>query len=465
MKTISQNQELLKHLFELIEAHRGIFNQKRIYNRVVALIFAEIFVFARHTMTQMLMTLGLVEQDWSAMYRIFSERRFKYAKAKEIVFAESLKHIGADEVLVVAGDGTQTPRSSRKMEGANWLRNMRTPAFMVGIHIAQRWFNGSILLPAEEGYSRALPVYWEPAFTEKSEPQEHEPRKEWESAVEFLTWTREQLVANGRAEQKLLMVADGSYDTLKLWKRLPDDATLIARTAKNRVLWHLPDKEAHGNRKYGERAPKPQEVWQDRKGWKKLDIEVRGKMRHLQYKVSAPVLRKQAPDCVLLLIVVRGKRRKKYRRQPMGFLVNAIQNEAGQWLLPFPIDVLLFWLWQRWEVEVCHRELKSNFGLGQKQCWNPHSAVLSVQWSAWVYCLLLLAGYRTWGLTRAPDVPTRWWRGSRRWSINTLLRSFRATLWGQHDFHPLCAPTLSDWAEKETALQSLFNSIFATARS
>lgn len=311
----------------------------------------------------------------------------------------------------------------------------------------------------------ALPVYWEPAFTEKSEPQEHEPRKEWESAVEFLTWTREQLVANGRAEQKLLMVADGSYDTLKLWKRLPDDATLIARTAKNRVLWHLPDKEAHGNRKYGKRAPKPQEIWQDRKGWKKQNIEVRGKMRHLQYKVSAPVLRKQAPDCVLLLIVVRGKRRKKYRRQPMGFLVNAIQNEAAQWLLPFPIDVLLFWLWQRWEVEVCHRELKSNFGLGQKQCWNPHSAVLSVQWSAWVYCLLLLAGYRTWGLTHAPDVPTRWWRGSQRWSINTLLRSFRATLWGQHDFHPLCAPTLSNWAEKETALQALFNSIFATARS
>lgn len=85
MKTISQNQELLKHLFELIEAHRGIFNQKRIYNRVVALIFAEIFVFARHTMTQILMTLGLVEQDWSAMYRIFSERRFKYAKGKSVV--------------------------------------------------------------------------------------------------------------------------------------------------------------------------------------------------------------------------------------------------------------------------------------------------------------------------------------------------------------------------------------------
>lgn len=465
MRTIPQNSELLKHLFELIEAHVTICKQKRVYHRVVALIFAELFVFARHTITQMLMTLGLVEQDWSAMYRVFSASRFNYAKAKEIVFAETLRHIEAEELLVVAGDGTQTPRSSRKMEGAHWLRNPASPAFMVGIHIAQRWFNGSILLPAEEGYSRAVPVSWEPAFTEKSKPQAHEPRKEWECAVDFLKWTREQLVANGCAEQKLLMVADGSYDNLKLWQNLPDEAILIARTAKNRVLWHLPDDEAHGNCKYGKRALSPQQVWQQRSGWTKQNIEVRGKTRHLQYKVSTPVLRKQAPDRVLFLLTVRGKQRKNYRRKPMGFLVNAIQNEQGNWVLPFPIDVLLFWLWQRWEVEVCHRELKSNFGLGQKQCWTPHSAVLSVQWSAWVYCLLLLAGYRTWGLTSAPDVPTRWWRGSRRWSINTLLRSFRAALWGQHDFHPLWMPTLGDWGEKETALLALFNSVFASARS
>ncbi|MDQ7033338.1 MAG: hypothetical protein Q9P01_00420, partial [Anaerolineae bacterium] len=40
-----------------------------------------------------------------------------------------------------------------------------------------------------------------------------------------------------------------------------------------------------------------------------------------------------------------------------------------------PVKTLMFWMWQRWEVEVCHRELKSNFGLGNKQCHNPHAAV------------------------------------------------------------------------------------------
>jgi hypothetical protein len=145
--------------------------------------------------------------------------------------------------------------------------------------------------------------------------------------------------------------------------------------------------------------------------------------------------------------------------------VNAVQDEHGHWVLPLPIETLLFWAWQRWELEVCHRELKSNFGLGNKQCFNPHSAVTSVQWSAWVYGLLLLAGYRTWGLVNAPPVPTAWWRGSQRWSLNTLWRAYRSAFWQLDHFHPLFTPTLHDWGEKERLVATLINSILGSARS
>jgi hypothetical protein len=468
MTTIPQNPKLLKNLFELVEAHRTLFGQERVYQRTVALVMAELFVFARHTVTQLLMSLGLTEQDWSAWYRLFSQGRFPYERASEVLFGETLKHVGEDELYVVGGDGTQTPRSSRKMEGSGWLRNLRTPPFMIGIHAAQRWFNGSWLLPAEEGYSRALPLRWIPAFTEKSEPKAHTPCKEWEAAVQFLTWVREQLAKAGRVTQQVLMVADGNYDTLNLWKALPEGVILLARSAKNRVLYHLPTGKQTGRgrkRVYGDRALSPQEVWQQRKGWKKLTLFVRGKDRHLQYQVRGPFLRKGAAHRPLFLIVVRGKRTPRFYRKPLPFLVNARQDDRGRWVLPLPVHTLLFWAWQRWELEVCHRELKSNLGLGHKQCWNPTAAVLSVQWSAWVYSLLLLAGYRTWGLTAAPDVPTRWWRGSGRWSLNTLWRAYRAALWGQHQFHPLCSPSPCDWGEKETLLGALRNAVFASARS
>jgi hypothetical protein len=338
---------------------------------------------------------------------------------------------------------------------------------MVGIHAAQRWFNGSWLMPAEGGYSRAVPLRWMPAFTEKSKPKAHEPKKAWQAAVDFLNWVLQQFRANGCHQQAVLMVADGSYDNLNLWKHLPKGVILLARSAKNRVLHALPQpKSGRGHpADYGERVPSPQQVWQGRKDWQKRVLEVRSRLRHLQYEISAPVLRKGAPQRPLILITVRAKQRKGYRREPLPFLVNAVQDDNGNWVLPLPIETLLFWAWQRWELEVCHRELKSNFGLGNKQCFNPHSAVLSVQWSAWLYSLLLLAGYRTWGLTTAPPVPTRWWRGSQRWSLNTLWRAFRSELWQTSEFQPLFKATQTDWAEKELLLAALRNAVLASARS
>lgn len=471
MSTIPQNVELLKNLFELLSDQREISGQQRVYERMEQLVLAELFTFGRHTVTQLLMSLGLTEEDWSAWYRIFSEERFNYEAASAGLLAESLQYVGRDELFVVAGDGTQTPRSSRKLEGSGWLRNMRTPPFMVGIHAAQRWFNGSWLMPAENGYSRAVPLRWLPAFTEKSQPQTVEPLKEWQACVQFLEWLQQQFQIHQRPHQPILMVGDGHYDNLQLWQHLPDGVIMLARTAKNRVLHHLPDDTMHGNRKYGQRAPKPQAIWRNPKTrWQALELHVRSKTRHLQVCVRGVFVRQGAPDIPLFLIVVRGKKRKTqsgryYRRQPLAFLVNAVQDEDGQWILPLPLEVLLFWAWQRWEVEVCHRELKTTFGLGHKQCFNPRAAILSVQWSAWVYSLLLLAGYRTFGLARAPNVPTRWWRGSGRWSFATLLRSFRAALWGQHHFRPIFTSTPDDWLGKQSYLTALKNSIYASMRS
>jgi hypothetical protein len=63
MSTIPQNDELLKHLFELTAKFRAITNQERVWERLQLLLLAEIFVFGRHTVTQLLMSLGLNEHD------------------------------------------------------------------------------------------------------------------------------------------------------------------------------------------------------------------------------------------------------------------------------------------------------------------------------------------------------------------------------------------------------------------
>lgn len=60
---------LLTTLRGLLRAHRPAFRQERTFHRVQALIFGHLFSFARRTVTQALVALGLTEGDWSAFYR------------------------------------------------------------------------------------------------------------------------------------------------------------------------------------------------------------------------------------------------------------------------------------------------------------------------------------------------------------------------------------------------------------
>lgn len=457
--TMPQNSQLIKELVELLEAHRGVFKQERIFMRVVGLVLGEIMTFAAHQVTQVLVAMGLGQGPWSAWYRLFSHGRFDEEKVTRQLFQETLVHVEADELYVVGGDGTQIARDSKQMEGTSWLKCPRNPPFKRGIHRAQRFFHGAWLMPPEEGYSRALPLRMMPAFNPKAVREQHDALKEWEAGHEYLQWVRDGLDAEGRTEQVVLGLFDGSYDTLGWWKKLPAGVVTLVRTAKNRDLrtvYDGPDKR----RKYGEKALSPGEWLHKRDGWTTTHLTVRRRQRRMVYRVEGPFLRHGAGDIPLFLIVVRGeayyKNGKRHYRKFAYYLVNAVQNDTGAWELPIPAEDLLFWAWQRWELEVTHREMKTDFGVGDKQCFNPRAAVSSVQWGAWVYALLVLAGYRTYGLCGSPPLSTAWWSGARRWSYNRLLAQYRVTLFSDERFAPCWPGTPTNWGGKEQALRDLF---------
>jgi hypothetical protein len=46
-------------------------------------------------------------------------------------------------------------------------------------------------------------------------------------------------------------------------------------------------------------------------------------------------------------------------------------------------EELLAWAWQRWAVEVCHRERKSEVGVGEAQCGSAAATVRAVPWQGW----------------------------------------------------------------------------------
>jgi hypothetical protein len=468
------SSSLLPELQILLAAHRPAFRQDRPFARCTALVYASLFAFARHTVTQLLVALGQTDHDWSAWYRLFSVPRLDYEELTRCYLRQTLEAIGPTGPFVAVVDGVQLPRHSRTMPGTTWLKHPQTPVFRPGIHRAQRFLHLAALLPPEQGYSRALSLRWEQAFPPKAVRREDLPaRREWEAGLAALRWLREELDAAGRREQQVLAVGDGSYDTAASWTSLPERTVLLARTARNRALFALPTPEPKRRgapRKYGEQARTPAAWLQEKGGWQQTTLRVRGRTIPTRYRVEGPfVVRKAASQPVFLLVVPgidrRTTRQHRRQRKPHFWLVNAVQGEEG-WVLPLPAPELLAWAWQRWEVEVSHRELKATFGVGEMQCWSGTSALLAVQWQVWSYAVLVLAGYRTWGLTRQPvRPPGRWWGGAPRWSLATLWRGYRQELWELPEFRALWTGTTSNLTENGPWMSALTNAVLGASRT
>lgn len=458
---------LLGQIMNLLDKCQGAYRQKRVFNRAMGMVMGELFAFGRHTITQLLLSLGLTDEDWSAWYRLFSQGRFDEERTSAVMVGEMVAEVAASEPFVVGTDGFHVPRSSQTMPGTGWMRGLQTAKFKPGIQRGQRFVEGSWLTPLVNGYSRAIPIRCLSAFTAKAVGAGVEPRTEVQAGLRFLHWQRQQMDGMGRVEQTLLSLNDGSYDTLEFWSGLPERTLAVVRTARNRCLYELPPAGAHGNCRYGPKAPAPQAWLKQRRGFTLQEVMVRGQLRRMRYRVEGPFVRDSLPNIPLFLIVIgggkrpQGARRKNY--EPCFFLVSAVQRDSV-WCLPLAITALLAWLWQRWELEVAHRQMKSGLGLGEKQCWNQTATVASVQWSVWVYALLMLAGWRVWGNTPGPHPPGLWRAAPRRWSFNTLCRAVRAEMWHLPQFRATWSWSQDNWLRNEPLWDALFNSILASAR-
>lgn len=96
---------LLAALWDVSRAHRAAFHQERSFRRMQALILGHLFSFARRTVTQALVALGLTEHDWTAYYRLFNEPRIDYEELTGCFLEETLGHVPQDEPYVAVVDG------------------------------------------------------------------------------------------------------------------------------------------------------------------------------------------------------------------------------------------------------------------------------------------------------------------------------------------------------------------------
>jgi len=84
----------------------------------------------RHTLTDLLVTNGQLQSDWSADYRLYSRQRIDAAELFGQIRRGAQQSLGPLQALTVAMDDSILRKSGRKTPGVGYRRDPLGPPFM-----------------------------------------------------------------------------------------------------------------------------------------------------------------------------------------------------------------------------------------------------------------------------------------------------------------------------------------------
>ena len=419
---------------------RLAFRQARTHERAQEHALAALCVLGRRTISRSLGALGRSEQDWSADYRMFARARWQPARLFDPVIDEYLERYPGGPV-VVALDDTKLRKSGKKIPGGGWQRDPLSPPFHVNLLYGLRFLQGSLLFPhyREGDYPpRGIPVRFQEAAPlkkpgKRASAEQHQEyrqlKKQQNLSTQALAVLRDLRCSldQRRGEARcLLSVGDGSFANQTMFKAALDRTHLLARCRKDaRLCWPAP---AGTRRKYGQALFTPEQVRQQPEtSWHKAKAYLGGKQRMVRFKVVEGVLWKrgagQQPLRMLVIAAVPYKLSRHARtnyRQPAYFLTTDLTTPAKQ---------LVQACFDRWQIEVNHRDEKDLLGVGQAQVRSRQSVPRHPALVVASYSMLLLAALRQSGPGRTADylVQPKWRRNdSKRPSLLDLVSLLRS---------------------------------------
>ena len=433
--------ELSTALFELIDFLRPMFSQERIFERVQRLMITGMLTMGNHFITRMIATAGLDQRDWTSDYRVFSISPWKDEDLFQPIIQQSLEYVPGNYVSV-AMDDVGVERTGKHIPGAQYMRDPLSPAFHVNFVWGLRFIQFSLLLPLHQTHAapcRGIPIRFahvpivkKPGKraseeTQKAYREEKKRRNLSQAGVAHMKAMRKAFDEAGARDRWLLVFADGSYCNQTTFRADYDRTSLIARARKDAALCYPvdPQDRKHRNHFYGKRFT-PEAIRQDSNyAYKTTQVYFAGKYRALKYKevkeVYWPRGAKRKP--IRLIVVAAtpyhppGKNRPYYREP--AYLLTTDQD--------LPIDILMQGYFDRWQIEVNHRDEKSVMGVGQAQVWNAKSVKRQPAFVVASYSLLLLAGLKAFGPERgeAYEVLPSWRKKAKRPSCLDLIQRLR----------------------------------------
>ena len=429
---------LLSEFLTITAGWRPVFPQQRTFVRGVRQALGSLVCLGRRCLTRIIWTNGGQDSSWSAEYLLHSRCKWEPQQLFRPILKSALEYC-PQRLVGVALDDTKLRKTGRSIQQAFYQRDPMSPPFHLNLVLGLRFLQASLLVPLHRNApvgTRALPIRFQEVSrikrpgkkatdAERKQYKEEVKQKNLSrSFVEMGKQLREELDQAGGGKKTLVLTADGSFCNRTCFGEIPQRSVLLARARKDAKLCLRA--EAGSRRFYGVEKFTPEQVRRDDdREWKTTKIFYGGKSRKIRYKeVSEVYWQRGASKRPLRLIVVaptpyrKSQSKKLYYRDPAYLLTSDLRGSVKQ-LLQIYFD--------RWQIEVNHREEKDTLGVGQAQLWNvtsvPKQPVLAVA----AYSALLLASIRAFGAVRGSayaELP-KWRRNARRPScldLVTLLR-------------------------------------------
>jgi hypothetical protein len=433
---------LLPFYHSLLEqSWKDVFKQARTLKRGIEHALTWPSALGRRTISQMICVQGRNQEDWSADYKLYSRSHWDEQALFDRISEEYLNRY-PNKPVVLAIDDTRIAKSGKKIPGASWQRDPLSPPFQVNMIWGLRFLQGSLLFPHHcegEFSARAYPVTFRHVPVVKkpgiraSDQQREEYRRVKNTnnlSTQSLKWIqqyREQLDKMKATNRALRIVADASFCNRCFYKNPLDRTELLTRCRKDARLC-FPAPEGSG-RRYSIDIFSPKNVLDSQRApfqWCKIWMGQR--RRRIRYKIVESVLwRRGASTRHLRLIVIApipyklSPNASRNFRQP-GYLLSTDTYS--------PVRDLIQSYFDRWQIEVNHRDEKTILSVGQAQVWSTSSVSKQPALTVASYSMLLLAGLHCFGPGRDfCHIPLPKWRShSSRISLLDLLTLLRTEI-------------------------------------
>lgn len=434
--------KIMNVLIQILTAMRLSFGQDRTYDRFQRQAIIQLVLSGRHTISRKIVYSNREQRDWSADYRLYSSSEWSVRRCQEVIIDKVLSHLDPNDPIVVNVDDTHIHKTGKCIPGTSYIRDPLGPKFHTNLIWGQRFLNFTITIPHHKKQNlpaRSIPIRFEhtPSVkkpgkraTDDDWKQYAEEKKKLNMSIAALThinYIREDCDSLGYQNKRMILVGDGSFCNRVMFREPIDNVDVIARCRKDAKLCFQAEDDTR--RFYSsEKFTPTQMLKNDDITWQEKVFFFKGKWRSVRFKEVANVLwqggAKRRP---LRLIVVEGLRfmksnGKEYKKNPVQFLTTDFVTSA---------EDLLQMCFDRWEIEVNHRELKTVLGVGQAQVWNPQSVAKHPQMVSIAYSSILLATLEAVGPKRDENqylLPPKWYKSRARPSLEDMIRKLHEEL-------------------------------------